>query len=407
MKKVLLILLSIFALSFTSCGGDEDNNIEETTTETESESSDDDDENESESESESDKATLYISLEGREIYENISISTKKEENGNILITKEDVSTDGKKSFDVSEYIGIDLFLTVYEKQGDITPILVETLTKVTIQEGDNNISIKIPAKKVYGAKIKVTKDDELASNIKVYALNNAIANVVLNSLSVLGTDALKNIEYVETDANGIAEFKNLNVTISNKYHFIVISKEPTTLVSKDLEYEEVIIDLDGTIKSGTINFTSVKTGNITVYSNEKQYIALFDENKKDIGLIKEQMASFNNIPVGTYYISTTGYNGSIKVIVKENETTIKYLCYLELTSTSNNSYAVTIQNDDQYETMKFSMEGKSTKKLILSKDVTTKINVLQEGGYAIYPTEKDYTLNYSYGLETKKISFPN
>ncbi|MCG8900628.1 hypothetical protein G1K97_02030 [Tenacibaculum finnmarkense] len=156
MKKVLLILLSIFALSFTSCGGDEDNNIEETTTETESESSDDDDENESDSDS--DKATLYISLEGREIYENISISTKKEENGNILITKEDVSTDGKKSFDVSEYIGIDLFLTVYEKQGDITPILVETLTKVTIQEGDNNISIKIPAKKVYGAKIKVTKD---------------------------------------------------------------------------------------------------------------------------------------------------------------------------------------------------------------------------------------------------------
>ncbi len=252
MRKLVLLFVSLLMIGVTSCSKDEENFSKEVkkvtktevTTTTTGSSND----------KKNDNAKLEVWLTGRDSYQNIKVSLRIGMNNNILEKLEYVNSNGKITFDVTDYIGKELVAKVHEVKGNMIPTIEGAVKKTIIKKGENTLTIKMPAKKVWGAKIKVFKKGKAQVGVKVYALN-IVEESLLNTIALLGSKTLVDVKNQGvTDENGVVEFENLDTSISKKYTFIVVTKEPELLLRQEGEYKTTKLSLDGTMKETTIKY---------------------------------------------------------------------------------------------------------------------------------------------------------
>lgn len=417
MKKKLLLLLSILTLTFNSCSKDENSVVTEDTSIT---TNDDgiNENNTNENNTITKSSTLNIKLSGRTIYNNIYVSIRIGEDNNILEALEKVKNDGTISFNVVPYINQKLTIKVHEKTGDITPVLNGTTKTKTILENENNLTINIPEAKIYGAKIRITKDGIAKKGVTVYAINSSLFISLKPLIERQGSSILTNSESQVTNSEGFVEFRNLAISSSKEYHFVIVTKEPTSPITFDTKYEEVILNLDGTLKEGSINLKLEKTGNISVILSDISVtgilIEVYDKNDKII-LTKTSLSSnvtISDIPIGEYDIFASKLSECIfakqkyRISVTENQTnslTVKFKKSLKLINESNNPYTITINDSKGSETI-LTMDGNSEKEFILPSGATT-INVKQLSGFLFFATENDFNVNISCNQKSEQ-SFP-
>lgn len=179
-------------------------------------------------------------------------------NGVVKLTntqEKDLTTDGKASFDVKNYIGKNLYFAVRIKA---TKEVISSEVKKTIAEGDNAIAISAVKKEV-GAKITVIRDGKAAANEEVYALNPIEVASFNIALTAGYKEALKDAykTKLNTDSNGVATFNNLS--ISGKYKFVIFGKS---------SYQSVDVDVDkNSLKEGTISVTTEQPVKVTLTKN--------------------------------------------------------------------------------------------------------------------------------------------
>lgn len=415
MKNQLLLLLSILTLIFNSCSKDENSIVtEENSVTTEETNIPNDNENNTETK----LSTLNIKLSGRTVYDEIYVSIRLGENNNLLEALEKVNNDGTISFNVEPYINQNLTVKVHEKIGDVTPVLDGTTQIKTILENENNLTINIPLANVYEAKIKITTDGVAKQGVTVYAIDSFLFSGLKPLIERQGSSIFTDVENEVTNSEGFVEFKNLNVLSGTKYHFVIITKEPTSAISLDGRYEEIIINLDGKLKEGTINIESELTGTVSIdlsdISKTGILVEVYDENENIVYSKTSTSSTVNitDIALGTYDIFASKLSECVfaeqktRIIVSENQNNpviIKFRKSLKLINESNNPYTVTITDSKNSETVSI-IEGNSEKEFNLPPGVT-KINVKQNSGFIFFATENDFIITLDCNQKSEQ-SFP-
>ncbi|GIZ15941.1 hypothetical protein [Capnocytophaga catalasegens] len=370
-------------------------------------------------------------------------------NGDIYVTNKqerNLSTDGKASFDVANYIGKDLYFIISVKA---TNEFISSEVKHTIVEGDNAISLSAEKKQV-GAKIKVIRDGKPSANEEVYALSSFEIQSFETLVKTTGyRETMKETFNTKktTDNEGVVTFDNL--TYSGKYKFVIFGKN---------EYQAVDVDVDKkTLKQATINIVSEQPVKITITKNGKKvalqkvyaieasywisgkdddfYKKIVEDETSERAIdlaIKnthlstvaetnaEGVAVFDNLKKSQYvFVTTTGIAkpkyagvaltvdrtaqnrtvdvGAVKPPVEKGTLTLE--------CTSKNPYQVVITNSTGKEVVNVRMEGKSSKQYSLEYGTYT-IKVTQIRGYIFNPTIETYETTLSSTNKTRKVSFP-
>lgn len=362
-----------------------------------------------------DFATINVSATGRDSYDNITIYAYT--SSTVAMGYKTLSKDGKASFDVSEYIGKTITLKAVEKDGTATISHPNEVSVVVEKNKEHNVSISIPKKKEYNATITVIKDGKPLANTKVYALNLLEYPVKKISIPLTGSEALKDILNVTTNANGQAAFKAIPATeLLKKYYFVVITQESNLQQSHQGMFYETVLELDGTEQTGKIEFKStpllvniVSNKNL---SNTKVHLYRLPPNltySKPIYTtsISNKVAKFDDISSGAYYLYTTtdgeclGTAELVKINVeKEIENKANLSLYsgglLKLTNKSSNPYTVKV-TDVKGTVQTFVMQGNSVKDVGVEEVGKVTISVKQNSGYILYPTEESFSKTMSCG----------
>ena len=364
---------------------------------------------------------LNVILTGRDSYEDMSVSVVYDVD--LMVNGfQKVNGEGEISFDVTNQIGKDLTIMVYENENSIPHFIEGTEITITNIQADKSISINIPPKKIYAANISVIKDDKPQESVKVYVLDSVSFDMFSPNLEISGLDLLESAQYAITNDKGVAEFDNIKIPIlSNKYHFIVIIKEGIGLLERGLEYQGIVLSLDGTLKEDIIEVESVKSGQVTfnletlfpngikIDLNNDDLVSTFETK-----VAENATVSFTDIPIGIYYAMISKNDACFSPISKlliveilENQTNIESISFeksLTLTSNSNNPYTVTITCSD-LSIKEFTINGNDSKEIDIPLGATM-INVKQNSGYLFFPTEKEYSVSIECD-NTTMLSFPN
>lgn len=389
------------------------------------------------------KATLQLTSTGRTDYTGILLWVSLDETKEIVEVQKQLSADGKLTLDLSEFIGKKLYIRAVEKQNNTYPTISNEIV-ISVEAGKTYSQVLVikekEAEKIYDAKITVYKDGALASGITVYETTEH-QFAILKLTFVLGNENLSGLNSATTNSQGVADFKDVKVTVFSKHVFFIITKKGgrNGLVITPTEYQSVTLNMDGTEQSGQLEFktnqtslsvqlssdssipSGTKVGLYKIASGNFEGLVVNDETVKYF-LVEEAVVSNRKVEFkelaesADYYIRVIEngnnciYSKFVKVDVKkdvQNTANLEILQnegFIKLANNSSNPYYVTLKYENGTSET-FEMSGKTNQTKTVKKGKIS-VYVKQKSGYVFYPTEETHNA-ITECKKTTTVSFPN